>query len=69
MTNKKCNKEFLKMVAELYRPGQSVKQLSSEYGVSKLTVCKWIKTYSSITSVDKIVNDFVYVIQFFPIRI
>ncbi|WP_396021659.1 hypothetical protein [Bacillus cereus group sp. BfR-BA-01380] len=38
------------MVAELYRPGQSVTQLSSEYGVSKLTVCKWIKTYSSITS-------------------
>ncbi|WP_156107890.1 hypothetical protein [Bacillus sp. UNC322MFChir4.1] len=29
MTNEKCSEEFLKMVAELYRPGQSVKQLNT----------------------------------------
>lgn len=41
------------MVVELYRSGQSVKELSSEYGVSEVTVYKWVKTYSPITSVDE----------------
>lgn len=41
------------MVVELYRSGQPVKQLSSEYGVSEVTVYKWIKLYSPITSVDE----------------
>ncbi len=41
------------MVAELYCSGQPVKELSSEYGVSEVTVYKWIKTYSPITSVDE----------------
>ncbi|PEI86384.1 IS3 family transposase [Bacillus pseudomycoides] len=53
MTNKKFNEEFKKMVVELYRSGQPVKQLSSEYGVSEVTVYKWIKIYSPITSVDE----------------
>ncbi|PEA52776.1 hypothetical protein CON64_21600 [Bacillus pseudomycoides] len=43
MTNKKFNEEFKKMVV----------QLSSEYGVSEVTVYKWIKIYSPITSVDE----------------
>ncbi len=38
MTNKKFNEEFKKMVVELYRSGQSVKALSSEYGVSEVTI-------------------------------
>ncbi len=41
------------MVVELYRSGRPVKELSSEYGVSEVTVYKWIKTYSPITSVDE----------------
>ncbi|WP_091000214.1 IS3 family transposase, partial [Bacillus sp. 491mf] len=53
MTNKKFNEEFKKMVVELYRSGQSVKQLSSEYGISEVTVYKWIKIYSPIASVDE----------------
>ncbi len=53
MTNKKFNEEFKKMVVELYRSGQPVKELSSEYGVSEVTVYKWIKAYSTITSVDE----------------
>jgi len=53
MTNKKFNEEFKKMVVELYRSEQPVKQLSSEYGISGVTVYKWIKTYSPITSVDE----------------
>ncbi|WP_459500870.1 IS3 family transposase [Bacillus sp. C1] len=53
MTNKKFNEEFKKMVVELYRSGQSVKELSSEYGVPEVTIYKWIKAYSPITSVDE----------------
>ncbi len=53
MTNKKFNEEFKKMVVELYRSGQPVKELSSEYGVSEVTVYKWIKAYSTITSVNE----------------
>ncbi|ABS22126.1 transposase [Bacillus cytotoxicus NVH 391-98] len=37
----------------IYHSGQPVKQLSSEYGVSEVTVYKWIKVYSPITSVDE----------------
>jgi len=40
MTNKKFNEELKKMVVELYRSGQPVKELSSEYGVSEVTVYK-----------------------------
>ena len=53
MTNKKFNEELKKMVVELYRSGQPVKALSSEYGVSEVTVYKWIKSYSPITSVEE----------------
>jgi len=31
------------MVVELYHSGQSVKALSSEYGVSEVTIYNWIK--------------------------
>lgn len=53
MTNKKFNEEFKKMVVELYHSGQPVKQLSSEYGVSEVTIYTWIKIYSPITPVDE----------------
>ena len=36
MTNKKFNEEFKKMEVALYRSGQPVKALSSEYGVSAI---------------------------------
>lgn len=41
------------MVVELYRYGRPVKELSSEYGVSDITIYKWIKTYSPIATVDE----------------
>ena len=31
------------MVVELYRSGRPVKELSSEYGVSDVTIYKWIE--------------------------
>jgi len=36
----------------LYRLGQSVKELSSEYGVSEVTVYTWIKKYSPVELED-----------------
>ena len=44
------NEEFKKMVVELYRSGRPVKELSSEYGVSDVTIYKWIKMYSPIVT-------------------
>ncbi|HDR7311728.1 TPA: transposase, partial [Bacillus cytotoxicus] len=38
---------------ELYHSDQSVKELSSEYGVSEVTIYKWIKKYSPITTIDE----------------
>ncbi|MEI5909720.1 transposase, partial [Bacillus spongiae] len=37
------SEDFKKMVVELYHSGQSVSSLSSEYGVSEVTIYKWIK--------------------------
>ena len=44
------NEEFKKMVVELYRSGRPVKELSSEYGVSDVTIYKWIKIHSPIVT-------------------
>ncbi len=49
---RKFNEDFKKMVVELYRSGQSVKQLSSEYGISDVTIYKWIKKYSPISEIQ-----------------
>ncbi len=53
MTTNKFNEEFKRMVVELYHSGQSVKELGKEYGVSEVSIYKWIKKYPSITSVDE----------------
>ncbi|QJS18098.1 IS3 family transposase [Turicibacter sanguinis] len=49
---KKYNTEFKSMIVELYKTGHSVKELSREYGVSEVTIYKWIKQISPITSID-----------------
>ncbi|MEY9976332.1 transposase [Lysinibacillus sp. RC79] len=46
--SKKYNKEFKQTVVELYRSGTPVNQLASEYGVSEVTIYKWIKIHSPI---------------------
>lgn len=46
--SKKFNEDFKKMVVDLYRSGSSVNNLSSEYGVSEVTIYKWIKKFSPI---------------------
>ena len=42
---KRYNDDFRKMVVDLYRSGQSVRELSGEYGVSEVTIYAWIKMY------------------------
>lgn len=44
----KFNEDFKKMVVDLYGTGRKVKDLSSEYGVSEVTIYKWIKRYSPV---------------------
>ena len=50
---KRYNDDFRKMVVELYHSGQSVKDLSSEYGVSEVTIYKWIKDFTPVDETDK----------------
>jgi transposase len=47
-TGKKYNEDFKKTVVDLYHSGTSVKKLSNEYGVSDVTIYKWIKDFTPI---------------------
>lgn len=40
--------EFKQQIVELYRSGQSANYLSSEYGVLKISIYKWIKQLTPI---------------------
>lgn len=56
MTNhkngKRYNDDFRKMIVYLYQSGQSVRDLSSEYGVSDVTIYAWIKKLSPMELED-----------------
>lgn len=45
-TGKKYNNEFKKTIVDLYHSGNSVKELSGEYGVSEVTIYKWVKEFT-----------------------
>lgn len=47
---KTYNDEFKKTIVDLYHAGNSVKDLSSEYGVSEVTIYKWVKEFTPISS-------------------
>jgi len=51
-TGKKYNEDFKKMVVDLYNSGSSAKDLSSEYGVTEVTIYAWIKKFSPIQTED-----------------
>ncbi|MCF6095029.1 transposase [Microaerobacter geothermalis] len=51
-TGKKFNDDFKRTVVDLYHSGSSVKDLSSEYGVSEVTIYKWIKAYTPVEGVE-----------------
>lgn len=40
--------EFKQQIVALYRSGQSANYLSSEYGISKISIYKWIKQLTPI---------------------
>ncbi len=44
----KYHDDFKSMVVELYHSGRPVKELSSEYGISEVTIYKWIKNLSPL---------------------
>jgi len=46
------NDDFRKMVVDLYHSGQKVKDLSSEYGVSEVTIYAWIKKFTPVELED-----------------
>ena len=46
------NDDFRKMVVDLYHSGQKVKDLSSEYGVSEVTIYAWIKKFTPMELED-----------------
>lgn len=47
-TNKRYSEDFKKTIVNLYNSGHSVKEISSEYGISDVAVYKWIKKFSPI---------------------
>lgn len=46
---KTYNDELKKTIVDLYHAGNSVKELSSEYGVSEVTIYKWAKAFTPIS--------------------
>ena len=51
--NNRYNQEFKESVVELYQAGQSVRDLSSEYGISDISIYKWIKAYTPISRLEE----------------
>ena len=49
---KRYNDDFKKMIVDLYHSGSSVKDLSSEYGISEVSIYAWIKKFSPIELED-----------------
>ena len=48
-TGKKFNDDFKKTIVDLYHSGNSsVKELSGEYGVSEVTIYRWIKEFTPV---------------------
>lgn len=44
--------EFKKQMVDLHQSGSSVSYPSSEYGVSSVTIYKWIKEFSLVKKFD-----------------
>jgi len=63
MSQKRYNQEFKQTVVELYNAGTPVSQLSSEYGVSEVTIYKWIKLHSPIEGAEELTAAEVSAIQ------
>jgi len=49
---KRYNDDFRKRLVDLYNSGQSVRNLSSEYGVSDVNIYAWIKKFTPMELED-----------------
>ncbi|CAH0316583.1 hypothetical protein SRABI96_05248 [Peribacillus sp. Bi96] len=47
-TGEKYNNKFKKTIVDLYHSGNSVQELSGEYGVSEVIIYKWVKEFTPI---------------------
>ena len=50
------SEEFKQQIVALYQAGSSVSYLSREYGVTNVTIYKWIKEYSNVQVPDTEIN-------------
>lgn len=48
MGKKRYSPDFKMEIVKQYRLGTAVNKLSSEYGISEVTIYKWIKLYSPV---------------------
>ncbi|KOS59743.1 transposase [Lysinibacillus sp. FJAT-14222] len=51
MRKKRYSSDFKLELVKQYRLGTAVSKLSSEYGISEVTIYKWIKLYSPVEGV------------------
>ena len=51
-TQNKYDEDFKKSLVSLFQNGKTQSQLCKEYGVSKSTLSKWIKQYSTVQTDD-----------------
>ena len=45
---KRYYQEYKNMIVDLYKPGMSLAELSSEYGIAKSTINGWIKDVKEV---------------------
>ncbi|WP_339261353.1 transposase [Lysinibacillus sp. FSL K6-3209] len=63
MGNKRYSPDFKLELVKQYRLGTAVSKLSSEYGISEVTIYKWIKLYTPVDSVTDITKAEVLTVQ------
>lgn len=63
MGNKRYSPDFKLELVKQYRLGTAVSKLSSEYGISEVTIYKWIKLYTPVDDVTDITKAEVLTVQ------
>lgn len=63
MGNKRYSPDFKLELVKQYRLGTAVSKLSSEYGISEVTIYKWIKLYTPVEGVTDITKAEVLTVQ------
>lgn len=63
MGNKRYSSDFKLELVKQYRLGTAVSKLSSEYGISEVTIYKWIKLYTPVDGVTDMTKAEVLTVQ------